>query len=66
MQYKFSPKEYDLGRADFMIRETVQNDKQAEEGLKEQVGSFREGDPALQEKIASSRSQLQIAQMSQV
>ncbi len=55
-QNKFSPKEFDLSRADYMIRETLQNDKQAEEGLKEQVGSFRERISALQEKITSSRS----------
>jgi uncharacterized coiled-coil DUF342 family protein len=55
-QNKFTPGDYDLNRADFMIRETLHNDKQAGEGLKEQVGSFRERISALQEKIASARS----------
>jgi len=64
-QNKFSPKEYDLGRADYMIRETLQNDRQAEEGLKEQVGSFRERISALQGKISSSRSDRDL-EMSQV
>ncbi|MCX5819774.1 MAG: hypothetical protein NT047_07675 [Deltaproteobacteria bacterium] len=47
---------YELGRADAMIRETSQNSSQAEEGLREQVQSFRERIGALQEKIAGARS----------
>ena len=47
---------YGLDRADAMIRETSQNNSQAEEGLREQIQSFREKINALQEKVAGARS----------
>jgi predicted nucleic acid-binding Zn-ribbon protein len=47
---------YELGRADGMIRETSQNNSQAEEGLREQVQSFRERIGALKEKVSGARS----------
>lgn len=55
-QNHYTPANYELRRADSMIHETSQNNSQAEEGLREQVQSFRERITALQEKIAGARS----------
>jgi predicted nucleic acid-binding Zn-ribbon protein len=55
-QNNYPPANYELRRADSMIHETSQNNSQAEEGLREQVQSFRERIIALQEKVAGARS----------
>ena len=55
-QNNYTVGNYDLSRADATIRETSQNSSQAEEGLREQVQSFREKIGALQEKVAGARS----------
>jgi predicted nucleic acid-binding Zn-ribbon protein len=64
-QSHYTPANYELRRADSMIQETAQNNSQAEEGLREQVQSFRERIIALQEKITGARSDRdpQVAQL---
>ena len=56
LQSNFAVDNYKLDRADGMIRETSQNNSQAEEALREHVQSFRERIVALQEKVAMARS----------
>ncbi|MCE5263577.1 MAG: hypothetical protein LLG97_08600 [Deltaproteobacteria bacterium] len=55
-QNQYPPGNYELRRAGTMILETAQNNSQAEEGLREQVQSFRERIMALQEKIGAARA----------
>ena len=56
LQSNYAVDNYKLDRADGMIRETSQNNSQAEEALREHVQSFRERIFALQEKVAAARS----------
>jgi hypothetical protein len=56
LQNNYPAQNYELARAEGMIRETFQNNSQADEGLREQVHSFREKIDALQEKVAGARS----------
>jgi hypothetical protein len=56
LQNNYPAQNYELGRAEGMIRETIQNNSQADEGLREQVHSFREKIDALQAKVAGARS----------
>lgn len=51
----YSSASYDLDRANNVIKETTQMNTAAEEGLQEQVRSFRDRINSVQEKIASAR-----------
>ncbi|MBN1664028.1 MAG: hypothetical protein JW943_10550 [Deltaproteobacteria bacterium] len=53
----YSPAKYDFGKIDRLIRDTVQMNAMAEEGLREQIRSFQERIGSLKEKIRSARSE---------
>jgi hypothetical protein len=56
-QNGYSPANYDLTRAYNAVKETVQMNATAEEGLQEQVRSFQDRINSLQERISSARSE---------
>ncbi|MEI7671555.1 MAG: hypothetical protein WCK00_05525, partial [Deltaproteobacteria bacterium] len=56
LQSNYAVDSYKLDRADGMIRETSQNNSQAEEALREHVQSFRERIVTLQDKVVAARS----------
>ncbi|HVO64925.1 MAG TPA: hypothetical protein VMT12_00450 [Syntrophales bacterium] len=57
VQNGYSPANYDLTRAYNAVKETAQMNAAAEEGLQEQVRSFRDRINSLQERISSARSE---------
>ncbi|PKN67782.1 MAG: hypothetical protein CVU54_16485 [Deltaproteobacteria bacterium HGW-Deltaproteobacteria-12] len=57
MQNQFNPANYELNRANNLIRDTNQNNIAAEDGLNEQVKSFQERITSLQEKIRLAKGE---------
>ncbi len=53
----YTPGNYDLDRTDRIIKETLQTNAMAGEGLQEQIRSFQDRINSLQEKVASARSE---------
>ena len=56
-QNGYSPAKFDLDRADRIIKETVQGNAMAGDGLQEQVRSFQDRINSLQEKVASAQAE---------
>jgi len=56
-QNGYNPSGYDLDRADRSIKDAVQLNATAEEGMQEQVRSFQDRINALQDKIGAARSE---------
>jgi len=56
-QNQYVPKNYELSRMDSLIKDTIQSNAAAEEGLNEQVKSFQEKISNLQDKIRTTKAE---------